>query len=82
MRICINIYIYIYIFIYTYIYLQALATAEGNLLENTSLIESLSRTKEKSAEIEGALVSSAQVILLFLLMLWIYISVHVRFALV
>jgi dynein heavy chain 2 len=40
--------------------LQALATAEGNLLENTSLIESLSRTKEKSAEIEEALVSSAQ----------------------
>jgi len=40
--------------------LQALATAEGNLLENTSLIESLSRTKEKAAEIEDALVKSAQ----------------------
>ena len=40
--------------------LQALATAEGNLLENTSLIESLSRTKEKSAEIEEALVLSAK----------------------
>jgi dynein heavy chain 2, cytosolic len=40
--------------------LQALATAEGNLLENTSLIESLSRTKEKSAEIEEALVGSAK----------------------
>jgi dynein heavy chain 2 len=40
--------------------LQALATAEGNLLENTSLIESLTRTKEKSAEIEDALVKSAE----------------------
>ena len=40
--------------------LQALATAEGNLLENTTLIESLSRTKEKSAEIEEALVLSAK----------------------
>lgn len=39
--------------------LQELATAEGNLLENTSLIESLTRTKEKSAEIEEALVLSA-----------------------
>ena len=39
--------------------LQELATAEGNLLENTSLIESLTRTKEKSAEIEDALVQSA-----------------------
>jgi hypothetical protein len=42
-----------------------LATAEGNLLENTSLIESLSRTKEKSAEIEEALVLSAQVNMIF-----------------
>jgi dynein heavy chain 2, cytosolic len=40
--------------------LQALATAEGNILENTYLIESLSRTKEKSAEIEEALVGSAK----------------------
>jgi dynein heavy chain 2 len=40
--------------------LQALATAEGNLLENTTLIESLSLTKEKSAEIEEALVMSAE----------------------
>lgn len=40
--------------------LQALATAEGNLLENTSLIESLSATKVKSAEIEDALVRSAE----------------------
>ena len=40
--------------------LQALATSEVNLLENTSLIESLSRTKEKSAEIEEALVLSAK----------------------
>jgi dynein heavy chain 2, cytosolic len=40
--------------------LQALATAEGNLLENTSLIESLTATKEKSAEIEDALVKSAE----------------------
>ena len=40
--------------------LEALATAEGNLLENTSLIESLTRTKEKSAEIEEALVKSAE----------------------
>ena len=40
--------------------LQALATAEGNLLENTSLIESLTATKEKSAQIEDALVKSAE----------------------
>lgn len=40
--------------------LEALATAEGNLLENTSLIESLSKTKVKSAEIEDALVQSAE----------------------
>ncbi len=40
--------------------LQALATAEGNLLENTALIESLSKTKLKSAEIEDALKKSAE----------------------
>lgn len=40
--------------------LQALATAEGNLLENTSLIESLTATKVKAAEIEDALVQSAE----------------------
>jgi dynein heavy chain 2 len=40
--------------------LQALATAEGNLLENTSLIESLTKTKEKSGEIEVALTESAE----------------------
>ena len=39
--------------------LEALATAEGNLLENTSLIDSLTKTKEKSAEIADALVKSA-----------------------
>ena len=39
--------------------LQALATAEGNLLENITLIETLTRTKEKAAEIEDALVLSA-----------------------
>jgi dynein heavy chain 2 len=40
--------------------LQALATAEGNLLENVALIESLTKTKEKSAEIEDALRQSAE----------------------
>ena len=40
--------------------LQTLATAEGNLLENTELIESLSATKAKSAEIEDALKQSAE----------------------
>jgi dynein heavy chain 2, cytosolic len=40
--------------------LNALATAEGNLLENSSLIESLSKTKEKSAEIAEALQASAE----------------------
>ena len=40
--------------------LEALATAEGNLLENTSLIESLTQTKEKAAEIEDALTQSAE----------------------
>jgi len=40
--------------------LQALATTEGNLLENTALIESLTRTKEKAAEIEEALLKSAE----------------------
>lgn len=40
--------------------LQTLATAEGNLLENTELIESLSKTKTKAAEIEDALLQSAE----------------------
>ena len=40
--------------------LQTLATAEGNLLENNELIESLSATKLKSAEIEDALKQSAE----------------------
>jgi dynein heavy chain 2 len=40
--------------------LEALATAEGNLLENTSLIESLTKTKETSAQIEESLVKSAE----------------------
>jgi dynein heavy chain 2 len=40
--------------------LQALATAEGNLLENTALISTLTRTKEKSAEIEESLIQSAE----------------------
>jgi dynein heavy chain 2, cytosolic len=40
--------------------LQALATADGNLLENAPLIESLSKTKEKAAEIEEALEQSAK----------------------
>ena len=39
--------------------LQALAISEGNLLENTSLIDSLTKTKQKSAEIEDSLVQSA-----------------------
>mmetsp|Transcript_8125 Transcript_8125/g.10764 ORF Transcript_8125/g.10764 Transcript_8125/m.10764 type:complete len:2280 (+) Transcript_8125:2-6841(+) len=40
--------------------LQALATAEGNLLENTALIESLTKTKEASAEIQKSLEASAK----------------------
>lgn len=40
--------------------LQALATTEGNLLENTVLIESLSKTKLKSHEIEESLILSAK----------------------
>jgi dynein heavy chain 2 len=40
--------------------LETLATAEGNLLENTALIDSLSKTKVKSAEIEDALNRSAE----------------------
>jgi len=40
--------------------LETLATAEGNLLENTSLIETLTLTKIKSAEIAEALVRSAE----------------------
>ena len=35
--------------------LEALATAEGDLLENTLLIESLTQTKEASHEISNAL---------------------------
>jgi hypothetical protein len=35
--------------------LEALATSEGDILENTALIESLTRTKSKSAEIAAAL---------------------------
>ena len=40
--------------------LEALATAEGDLLENTNLIESLSQTKEASREISAALAASAE----------------------
>lgn len=40
--------------------LEALATSEGNILEDTSLIESLSNTKRKVAEIEEALGKSAE----------------------
>ena len=40
--------------------LEALATAEGDLLENSLLIESLSQTKEASWEIKNALSASAQ----------------------
>jgi dynein heavy chain 2, cytosolic len=39
--------------------LEALATAEGDLLENTALIASLTKTKTKAAEIEQALAESA-----------------------
>ncbi len=35
--------------------LEALATSEGDILENTGLIEGLTRTKSKSAEIAAAL---------------------------
>jgi len=40
--------------------LEALATAEGDLLENTLLIDSLSQTKEASKEIQDALSASAE----------------------
>ncbi|KAK7249122.1 dynein light chain binding protein [Aureococcus anophagefferens] len=40
--------------------LEALATAEGDLLENALLIESLTRTKEASREISDALAASAE----------------------
>lgn len=40
--------------------LEALATSEGNILENTTLIQSLIRTKEKSHDIQEALDKSAQ----------------------
>lgn len=38
--------------------LEALATSEGNILDNTSLIESLTKTKAKAADIHQALESS------------------------
>jgi dynein heavy chain 2 len=41
--------------------LEALATAEGDLLENTALLESLTKTKVKAKEIEDALHESAAV---------------------
>jgi dynein heavy chain 2, cytosolic len=40
--------------------IQALASSTGNILENTALIESLTKTKLKSAEIEKALEASAK----------------------
>ena len=40
--------------------LEALATAEGDLLENSLLIESLSQTKEAPWEIKNALSASAR----------------------
>ena len=40
--------------------IQALASSTGNILENTALIESLTKTKLKSAEIERALEASAE----------------------
>ncbi|KAF0686502.1 Aste57867_21689 [Aphanomyces stellatus] len=39
--------------------LEALATSEGDILDNTTLIESLTRTKATSADIESALTKSA-----------------------
>ncbi|CAK4090165.1 unnamed protein product [Aphanomyces euteiches] len=39
--------------------LEALATSEGDILDNTTLIESLTRTKATSADIESALQKSA-----------------------
>ncbi|OQS05963.1 dynein heavy chain [Thraustotheca clavata] len=39
--------------------LEALATSEGDILDNTTLIESLTRTKATSADIEDALKKSA-----------------------
>ncbi|KAF0749278.1 hypothetical protein AaE_007086, partial [Aphanomyces astaci] len=39
--------------------LEALATSEGDILDNTTLIESLTRTKSTSADIESALKKSA-----------------------
>merc|ERR1719162_2112635 len=38
--------------------LEALATSEGDILENTALIESLTKTKSTSAEIQSALEKS------------------------
>lgn len=40
--------------------LEALATSEGDILENTVLIESLTKTKSTSADIEQALEKSAE----------------------
>jgi dynein heavy chain 2 len=40
--------------------LEALATSEGNILENTTLIQSLTKTKHASAEIEQALSKSEE----------------------
>ena len=40
--------------------IAALASSTGNILENVSLIESLTKTKVKSAEIEKALAASAR----------------------
>lgn len=39
---------------------EALATSEGDILENTALVESLTKTKATSAEIEQALEKSAR----------------------
>ena len=38
--------------------LETLASSEGNILENTKLIESLNKTKEASVEIESSLIES------------------------
>lgn len=40
--------------------LEALSTSEGDILENTTLIQSLSKTKTTSADIEDALEQSAE----------------------
>jgi len=53
--------------------LQALATAEGNLLENVTLIETLSRTKEKAAEIEVT-----HAVVRTLILIWMMISMRLN----